>query len=972
MKKHKLLLFSLLAVFVAQLLVTSLLPLTKVEAQAKVYGPSEKARAYQATWWLSNCITDAGLVLGGQSKDRINGGSIVAAANLQDSKISGYLLDSNGEMSCSSNNSEKDALNIILDNSTPISDFLLNRGLYTVNANGELELKKSKNDVINTIKAEAENRYGFKTANDMPEAMQYASAKAAFDKVCNGGIMPDSAVNTTSVFKVSVAGTDGGIQNQTLLIRDTSGDIKVGHGLSNAGSQTMHCGQIKDLMNKYANSYANEVKTNGVGDSTAGQNSTGTAPGGGAEGTCETVGWALSWLACPLINALGGVLNWVDTAIVRLLTIDRKYYNGQTPEMYSAWARFRNIALSILVAAMLVMVVSTASGVGMLDAYTVKKSMPRMFASVIFIVLSWWICTTLIDFSNIVGSGVLGIMTGPFGGKASSLTTMMAPSAAGAGAQGLAILGVGLAVLNPPTLMALLSYLGVAALVMIIAFVIMILRQLFVVGLILLAPLAILSWIFPNNNKLWKFWWESFSKVLLMFPMIMALIGAGRIFAAVNASAPRQGEETLYGPLLTITAYTLPYLLIPFTFKAAGGVFGSITGMVNDRSKGAFDRLRKSRQENWKKAGHDLKSGNFYRGAGETGFRAFANRNLRRGAYAGKAGIRPGGWRNNIDSAIDASEGSEIDHLMKENQAIQAILPDDTLLKAARDGHGRAGIEAVLREDARFDNARPDELAKAVRLVEQAQQQASPETIAGLVNVASNATGTGIDSATQNLENIERASGGSLIKQGMLIAKSRSAAEGARRTDISLPGHVDQANAMAELANETATREEINTRMIDEALRQGGPHALVNMRPNAFAPLMQGLADSFNAARAAGDGEAMVHLGGQITSLRGAMGSASPAQRQAFEAMLQQVGVDRAAIDPNTGYAVSVDEQLGTLVEHTMTNYSRGSDNSEVRTMSAQQATQAIRTSAGAYDSGGMANLTPEQIAARQARPPET
>lgn len=48
--------------------------------------------------------------------------------------------------------------------------------------------------------------------------------------------------------------------------------------------------------------------------------------------------------------------------------------------------------------------------------------------------------------------------------------------------------------------------------------------------------------------------------------------------------------------LIQITAYIVPFFLIPATFKFGMGVFGNLAGMVNDKSRGLFDRQRKYRQ----------------------------------------------------------------------------------------------------------------------------------------------------------------------------------------------------------------------------------------------------------------------------------------------------------------------------------------------------------------------------------------
>jgi hypothetical protein len=48
--------------------------------------------------------------------------------------------------------------------------------------------------------------------------------------------------------------------------------------------------------------------------------------------------------------------------------------------------------------------------------------------------------------------------------------------------------------------------------------------------------------------------------------------------------------------IFIVSAYLLPYILIPFMIKSLSGVFGNLAGMVNDRSKGLLDRNAKFRQ----------------------------------------------------------------------------------------------------------------------------------------------------------------------------------------------------------------------------------------------------------------------------------------------------------------------------------------------------------------------------------------
>lgn len=312
------------------------------------------------------------------------------------------------------------------------------------------------------------------------------------------------------------------------------------------------------------------------------------------DNSCENRSDAMGWIMCPVIKALQGALNWIDTQIQGLLEIDQNTYDND--RIQSAWASVRNIAYIILVPIMLIMVIGTALGFSFVDAYTVKRAMPRFAVAVIFIALSYEICVFLIQFFNALGYGTLGIITAPFRESVGDLTLESLLGGSVLTSMFAAPLwGVGVAIF-------LSFFWSTLLLIIAIAFLVLLLRQMFIVGLLLVAPLAILAWIFPGNDKLWKTWWGSFSKLLLMFPLIMGLIGLGRIFAFIIDSGEAAGlQGAIIKPILTTAAYVIPYAFIPFTFKLAGGMFATVTGMVNDRSKGIFDRQKQNRAAKWER-----------------------------------------------------------------------------------------------------------------------------------------------------------------------------------------------------------------------------------------------------------------------------------------------------------------------------------------------------------------------------------
>jgi hypothetical protein len=299
----------------------------------------------------------------------------------------------------------------------------------------------------------------------------------------------------------------------------------------------------------------------------------------------------LSWFLCPLATALETVVSGLDNEINNYLNIKpgKSSYSStcntskdQWCGYYNAWSVIRNISLGLIVVFALVAIVSQAMGFEILDAYTLRKVLPRLLVAAIGITLSWPLMMWFINFTDAVGLGVRQLIYAPFthykvelGGGGQFVASFFAAGA---------IVALGFA--------GLLSFVATAALAAAVAFLVLTLRQMLIVMLIIFSPIAIACYVVPGTEKVWKLWHESFSKGLLMFPMIAAFIAIGRVFAAVNSHGTGSINQ-----IIAFTAYFAPYFLIPFTFRLAGGALSTIGGMVNDKSRGGFDRLKKFRGE---------------------------------------------------------------------------------------------------------------------------------------------------------------------------------------------------------------------------------------------------------------------------------------------------------------------------------------------------------------------------------------
>lgn len=432
----------------------------------------------------------------------------------------------------------------------------------------------------------------------------------------------------------------------------------------------------------------NREKPAGTGTTASGQ------VGGSAEedNSCETNSGVLGWIMCPVAGVLDSIVGFLDEQIRGQLHLREDYFrdNGNGNPVKESWTQLRNIAYVILVPVMLVMVIGTALGFEVFSAYTIQKALPRMAIAVIFIALSWYICLFMVDLFNVMGAGIKGLITGPF-----SISNDQAPLKAaltnadvisqgsntlesissGITTGGLAVVGTVAAwSAGALSIGVIMSTLATAALVLGGVFLLLVARQIILIALFLLAPLAILSWIFPGNDKMWKLWWGSFSKLLMLFPLIMLLLGVGEVFAHITGAARSAADQNqLVTTIIVIGSFIMPFFFIPFAFKWAGGVFGNLAGMVNDSERGLLDRLKKGRSNmrernigNAKNFGRFKGTNRFTRGLNNLGGMA----TNRPGSYVSKESLKGIGRNKGLGRlGIDTDK---LDGVRQAGQAVKA------------------------------------------------------------------------------------------------------------------------------------------------------------------------------------------------------------------------------------------------------------------------------------------------------------
>ena len=309
--------------------------------------------------------------------------------------------------------------------------------------------------------------------------------------------------------------------------------------------------------------------------------------GGGEEekNSCGVDG--IGWLVCPLMSFAGSLGDASYSAISYFLSIDSGIFDSKSNGgLEQAWKFFRDIANAVFAVIFLWVIFSQISNVGVSN-YGIKKILPRLIIGALLVNLSFYLCRLTVDLSNILGFSLKGVLEGAASGVGTQSAEVGTFNTLIVG--GLALVGVGLFIflaVSIPTILALL-------LALLVVLVILIVRQAVVILLIAISPLAFAAWLLPNTENLFKKWVSMLRGLLIVFPVISLLYGAGKLAGAVLAAVGTNNpKETMQ--VAALAASILPLGATPFVIKSSLNSLGSIGAKIGGLSGAATGVLKNS------------------------------------------------------------------------------------------------------------------------------------------------------------------------------------------------------------------------------------------------------------------------------------------------------------------------------------------------------------------------------------------
>ncbi len=324
-------------------------------------------------------------------------------------------------------------------------------------------------------------------------------------------------------------------------------------------------------------------------------------PVGGSGDDCGGTIPIISDLVCGLTKWLFNTIFEIFTGVIEWMAQPPDMFAEQNSTLEQSMKNLRNVANILFVFAFLMVVFQYLTNVNVVDAYFIKKFIPRLVIAVILVQASFWITSELNYFFYDLGRSIQSII---FAGQEPGSLQM------GDGAATVALfLG--------PNIIGILLVLGLVMLVvLLITLIILAIRYVLIIVLAIFAPIAFACLAIPQLEGITKKWFKMYVQLLMMYPIMMLFIAASSIIGGVFA-----GGGTMM-QIMGLVVQILPFIILPFTFKFAGGIMGGIsaklmnkgTSMAKGKGKEAYGNsqfgMERAKQKEFKKGIKSDRAGN--------------------------------------------------------------------------------------------------------------------------------------------------------------------------------------------------------------------------------------------------------------------------------------------------------------------------------------------------------------------------
>ena len=352
-----------------------------------------------------------------------------------------------------------------------------------------------------------------------------------------------------------------GVLFAIMAIFSLNSGVLVGNTYANSVTTPTHI----EATNTSNNSSNNSVLTNS-------NNNSGSA-------SCEDNLGAIGWLVCPTTGVISKAVDFLYGLIEDILVINPVEIKDGSP-IYEVWKYMLGVTNIVFVIFFLIVVISQVSGIG-ISNYGIKKVLPKLVVVAILVNLSFIICSLAVDVSNIFGAGMRDLFESVASSTSASMTSGMHVSMAdlyGAMATGGALtVGAGVVAFEAGAIWMLIPTVLGAIVAVVVGLITIALRQAVVTLLIMIAPLAMVSYMLPNTESWFNKWKQLLIKMLVFYPLFSLLFGASSLAGwAIIASATNG-----FWVILGIAVQIFPLFFAVSLMKMSGTFLSTINSKLS-------------------------------------------------------------------------------------------------------------------------------------------------------------------------------------------------------------------------------------------------------------------------------------------------------------------------------------------------------------------------------------------------------
>ena len=314
---------------------------------------------------------------------------------------------------------------------------------------------------------------------------------------------------------------------------------------------------------------------------------------------------ALGWILCPTYQFIAKSADMLYKMLDNWMALPPMHASPGAA-VYEGWKIFRDIANTVFVILILVIIIQQVAG-GRLSKYSIGKTLPKIIILAIVLNVSFYLLSVLVDFSNIIGGSLYDALR--------AIKPEVEQKSSWMDAAGYAInAGGGLAMTTGilSLLAVFLPMVVAAAFSALVFLLILVFRQAFVIILVVLAPIAIATSLLPGTKSIFKKWKKYFTEMMFLYPVVAVVFGLSNLLSTIVMQSG-SSTATISGTILAmfgLLIQVLPLFITPVIITFGGDTvqnFGTLAShkLNNLKSKvqrtaneagGAVDRTRHARR----------------------------------------------------------------------------------------------------------------------------------------------------------------------------------------------------------------------------------------------------------------------------------------------------------------------------------------------------------------------------------------